>query len=158
MTSAFRIPSSSVSHCVCLVSPCPCDCRFSPIDEAEGPTCASCHDKGDPLWLPRPGLTPGDVQCPESYRDMAQALVFEKVERSVGRKAQREVFKRYGIPWNRRLEFDLDHLVPLSLGGTNAIENLWPHAYDSRHPPRMKVRQGGGGLSTMGCDPFGVGG
>jgi hypothetical protein len=40
-----------------------------------------------------------------------------------------EVFARYGIAWNEHGKYELDHLVPLELGGNSSIENLWPELW-----------------------------
>jgi hypothetical protein len=43
---------------------------------------------------------------------------------------ERHVFSLYQIPWRRRAEFKIDHLIPTELGGADSVENLWPqHRY-----------------------------
>src|SRR5262249_49951369 len=37
-----------------------------------------------------------------------------------------QAFNSYGIESNRRNQYQLDHLIPLALGGSNAIKNLFP--------------------------------
>ena len=39
---------------------------------------------------------------------------------------ERRVFRIYQIPWRRRSEFKVDHLIPSELGGADSIDNLWP--------------------------------
>ena len=39
---------------------------------------------------------------------------------------EKKVFARYHLPWSRRAEFKIDHLIPLELGGADTIDNLWP--------------------------------
>ena len=39
---------------------------------------------------------------------------------------ERHVFRIYHIPWRRRPEFKVDHLIPTELGGADSIDNLWP--------------------------------
>ena len=39
---------------------------------------------------------------------------------------ERRVFRIYQIPWRRRPEFKVDHLIPTELGGADSIDNLWP--------------------------------
>jgi hypothetical protein len=36
------------------------------------------------------------------------------------------VFAEYGVVSPRSGEYEVDHLIPLELGGSNAFENLWP--------------------------------
>jgi hypothetical protein len=38
-------------------------------------------------------------------------------------------FANYGISIRDRDVYEVDHLIPVSLGGTNDIENLWPQPY-----------------------------
>ena len=39
---------------------------------------------------------------------------------------EQKVFARYRLPWSRRAEFKIDHLIPIELGGADTIDNLWP--------------------------------
>lgn len=66
--------------------------------------------------LPDRKLTPGRI----ARKDKDRQGVTEEMER--------RVFSRYRIPWRRRLEFKVDHLIPLELGGADAVENLWPQS------------------------------
>jgi hypothetical protein len=65
-------------------------------------------------WVPNPKLTPGRIAA----RDKDRGGVTLKMEQ--------KVFARYRLPWSRRAEFKIDHLVPLELGGADTIDNLWP--------------------------------
>ena len=66
--------------------------------------------------LPDPALTPGKVARNGQDRN------------GVTEEMERKVFSRYHIPWRRRPEFKVDHLIPLELGGADAVENLWPQS------------------------------
>jgi hypothetical protein len=70
--------------------------------------------------LPNRKLTPGRI----ARKDKDRSGVTEEMER--------KVFSRYHIPWRRRLEFKLDHLIPLELGGADAVENLWPQSLTTK--------------------------
>jgi hypothetical protein len=74
---------------------------------------------GDAL-LPNPKLTPGKL----ARNDKDRAGVTEEMER--------KVFARYQIPWRRRPEFKVDHLIPTELGGADSIDNLWPQSLRTR--------------------------
>jgi hypothetical protein len=37
-----------------------------------------------------------------------------------------QVFATYGVDFGQHRNYELDHLVPLELGGSNAPSNLWP--------------------------------
>lgn len=70
--------------------------------------------------LPNPKLTPGRI----ARKDKDRNGVTEEMER--------RVFDRYHIPWRRRPEFKVDHLIPIELGGADVIENLWPQSRFAR--------------------------
>ena len=42
----------------------------------------------------------------------------------------KQVFAEHGIPWSARHAYELDHRVPLCLGGSNDPANLWPQPLD----------------------------
>ena len=66
--------------------------------------------------LPNRKLTPGKVARDDRDRE------------GVSEAMERRVFERYRIPWTRRAEFKVDHLIPLELGGADHIRNLWPQS------------------------------
>jgi hypothetical protein len=43
-----------------------------------------------------------------------------------------EVLLRYGLPTGQHPDYEIDHLVPLCLGGSDDFTNLWP-------PPRRSI-------------------
>lgn len=71
---------------------------------------------GQDALLPNPKLTPGRI----AKRDKDRGGVTLKMEQ--------KVFARYRLPWSRRAEFKIDHLIPLELGGADTIDNLWPQS------------------------------
>jgi hypothetical protein len=66
--------------------------------------------------VPNPKLTPGRVARTEKERS------------GVTLKLEQKVFARYRLPWGRRAEFKIDHLIPLELGGADTLDNLWPQS------------------------------
>jgi hypothetical protein len=74
---------------------------------------------GDDM-LPNAKLTPGKI----ARKDKDRNGITEEMER--------HVFDRYHIPWRRRAEFKVDHLIPIELGGADAIDNLWPQSLSTR--------------------------
>jgi hypothetical protein len=66
--------------------------------------------------LPSPKLTPGRT----AERDKDRSGVTVAMEQ--------KVFTRYRLPWKRRAEFKIDHLIPSELGGADAVDNLWPQS------------------------------
>ncbi|MGO8993579.1 MAG: HNH endonuclease signature motif containing protein [Polyangiaceae bacterium] len=81
--------------------------------------------------LPDPSCTPGavgttdrDVVCKQSTR----------ARRHVSEEVHRLAFAEYGIPYPQPAgAYEVDHLIPLALGGNNAIANLWPEPSEP-HP------------------------
>jgi hypothetical protein len=74
---------------------------------------------GDPM-LPDRKLTPGKIARRQADR------------KGVSESMERKIFARYGIPWTRRSEFKIDHLIPTELGGADDIDNLWPQSVNVR--------------------------
>jgi hypothetical protein len=64
--------------------------------------------------LPNPKLTPGKIAEHDKDRGGVTAAMEQKV------------LARYRIPWARRAEFKIDHLIPAEMGGADSVENLWP--------------------------------
>ena len=69
--------------------------------------------------MPDPTLTPGRVARNGQDRN------------GVTEEMERHVFSLYHIPWRRRPEFKVDHLIPTELGGADSIDNLWPQSLSS---------------------------
>lgn len=54
---------------------------------------------------------------------------FARERRHVDPELRRQVFAEYGIATPQpRGAYEVDHLIPLELGGDNSIANLWPEA------------------------------
>jgi hypothetical protein len=70
--------------------------------------------------LPDRKLTPGKIARKDKDR------------RGVTEEMERHIFDRYHIPWRRRMEFKVDHLIPVELGGADAVDNLWPQSLYTR--------------------------
>ncbi|MHB8375839.1 MAG: HNH endonuclease signature motif containing protein [Dehalococcoidia bacterium] len=75
--------------------------------------------------MPNPALTPGDViaavtaarVCTPGYARSARFVpASEKIA----------VYAAYGISAHAYGAYEVDHLVPLELGGSNDVKNLWP--------------------------------
>ena len=77
--------------------------------------------------LPDSACTPGaiftnatpDVICVSGYTRTVRNVPFSEKD---------QAYAEYGITYHTAGEFEIDHLVPLELGGTNDIANLWPEA------------------------------
>jgi hypothetical protein len=93
--------------------------------------------RSSPECLPNPALTPGSVVILDFAAIDLPGYALQW--RDVTQKAKEKVYRRYGIAPRERRRFDIDHLVPLSLGGSNDLRNLWPHPWDCPWNPRMKA-------------------
>ncbi len=51
---------------------------------------------------------------------------------------RQQVFAEYGIPYSEHTNYEVDHFIPLEIGGDNSIKNLWPE-YGSIPNPKDKV-------------------
>lgn len=75
-------------------------------------------------YLPDPKLTPGDTiavtkddVCGTRHRPLGDAIPI---------RVKSQVFARYGISTAGPSSYNIDHLIPVKLGGSNSIKNLWP--------------------------------
>ena len=74
-----------------------------------------------------------DSQCtPGTIMDVTAEQVcvkgYTKTARLVTEKTKREVYREYGIVTHSKGQYEVDHFIPLELGGSNDIGNLWPEA------------------------------
>jgi hypothetical protein len=49
--------------------------------------------------------------------------------RNVPEVVRQEVYREDGITYHGRGDYEVDHLIPLELGGSNSIKNLWPESH-----------------------------
>lgn len=50
--------------------------------------------------------------------------------RDVPESLKNKVYVKYGVLTRQPYEFEIDHIIPLSIGGSNDEQNLWPEAYN----------------------------
>ena len=80
--------------------------------------------------LPDPKLTPGDV-FDVTAEDICVPGYTKKV-RNVPQSLKEEVYREYGVTVHHRGDYEVDHAIPLELGGSNSKRNLWPQSYRTR--------------------------
>lgn len=73
--------------------------------------------------LPNKDLTGGSVRT--GNRDAACGHARENRGRMTAARRD-EVLKRYGLPAGTHSNYEIDHLIPLCLGGSDDPSNLWP--------------------------------
>lgn len=69
-----------------------------------------------------------EALVPNSKRTPGRVAKRDKDRGGVTLKMEQRVFARYHLPWSRRAEFKIDHLIPVELGGADTIDNLWPQS------------------------------
>jgi hypothetical protein len=78
---------------------------------------------------PDPVMTPGKL-CEHGVKRYAEGITY--CERDVDTKLKNKIINEYDqklgfhIRTMNRNDFKIDHFIPLSIGGSNSQENLWP--------------------------------
>jgi hypothetical protein len=93
---------------------------------------ADWHSPADPdyPYWPSSALTPGSIQ--ETRPSQFCQSGWAAAHRNVTSAQYRQVYAAYGIPYPQPTgTFELDHLIPLELGGANSNDNLWPEPRDT---------------------------
>jgi hypothetical protein len=89
----------------------------------------------DPL-MPDRRLTPGAVFADATVEQICApgyANVLNGGERNVPASVKKEVFNEYfGAVPGHPGDYEIDHLIPLELGGDNSLRNLWPQSYSTK--------------------------
>jgi hypothetical protein len=85
--------------------------------------------------MPNPALTPGVALAVSRARICVSG--YASSVRDVPELEKDAVYERYGVP-HVPYQHEVDHLVSLELGGSNAISNLWPEPYAGRWGARTK--------------------
>lgn len=79
-------------------------------------------------YIPDEKLTPGefcDRQDPDYLGD-AYPEKIAKCDRDVIYDTKKKVYELYNVKVSCRANYTIDHFIPLSIGGDNSIQNLWP--------------------------------
>lgn len=88
-------------------------------------------------FVPVPARTPGAVL------DVTAADVcisgYSRRVRNVPAAVKRQAYALYGLRTHESGEYEVDHLISLSLGGSNSIRNLWPQSFRT-HPWNAYVK------------------
>ena len=95
---------------------------------------------------PDPNKTGGSVE----YHTPVQVCGHSSEHRHFSNALRDEVLQRYGLPPGPHPDYEIDHLVPVCLGGGNDVSNLWPQPRRSIEPKwnaEAKDR-----LETVLCD------
>jgi hypothetical protein len=77
---------------------------------------------------PNKEITYGTL-CSKSDPDFKELRYPEQIpycNRNVDYNTKIKVYESYNIPLKEKDQYTIDHLIPLALGGSNSIHNLWP--------------------------------
>ncbi len=77
--------------------------------------------------LPDTACTPGAVLTTDTK--VMCVTGYTTTVRNVSISTKKKVFQEYGIPWSKRSNYEVDHLISLELGGSNNISNLFPESH-----------------------------
>jgi hypothetical protein len=79
--------------------------------------------------LPTPGVTPGWPVWSDDLDTVCNTYTYTR--RRTTSSMKEEAYSKYGINFHLPGQYQIDHLVPLCLGGADSQENLWPQSYDN---------------------------
>jgi hypothetical protein len=68
-------------------------------------------------------ITPGAVRTTDAFDVCSHGTA---QLRHMTRERSDEILAAYGLPGGRHEAFEIDHLIPLSIGGSDTDQNLWP--------------------------------
>jgi hypothetical protein len=86
--------------------------------------------------IPDPTLTPGTVETTDAAAICRPG--YAKAHRHVSTALRDRVFAAYGVPLSDGYHVELNHLVPLELGGANVAANRWPEPFSGPQNAREK--------------------
>jgi hypothetical protein len=127
--------SPASTNTASVTSPAPA--TQGPTSPPPAPTPAS-SPTGTLRWrgsvaLPDHRLTPGAVfRRATAYQVCTPG--WAGAHRDVPEEVRYSVFAEYGLPYGVHDAYEVDHLIPLELGGSNSIRNLWPQPEGGSRP------------------------
>jgi hypothetical protein len=85
--------------------------------------------------VPISHLTPGSFCTPDNpdFKEFRYEAQVPVCVRNVTTERKDEIMTRYGLPVGDRYKYEIDHCIPLSMGGSNFDDNLWPQPRDEQN-------------------------
>jgi hypothetical protein len=121
---------------LCHLSISNCDPRSSSRPKSE--RIDSSPSRFEPDSLPNAKLTPGDTL--DVNRDDICTAGYTKKIRKVPASVKCDIFESYNRIKVKDVCCEIDHLIPLELGGSNREKNLWPEPYQTQWNAKAKDR------------------
>jgi hypothetical protein len=85
-------------------------------------TCSAAHATEYTI-VPDPTLTPGAVRTADAADVCSHGT---SQLRHTTRERSDAIMAEYGLPGGRHPDYEIDHLIPLGIGGADSDANLWP--------------------------------
>jgi hypothetical protein len=100
------------------------------------PVSSASRAAGVPGDVPMPNraLTSGAIQSSDTAAICTPG--WAEAHRDVSSATEDGVAREYGL--SSHYGYEIDHLIPLELGGSNAVANLWPEPYNSPYGATQK--------------------
>lgn len=91
---------------------------------------------------PDKACTPGEI-IPGITADQICSPEYAKQEPRLPKRLKASIFAAYGISDDKASNYELDYLIPFSLGGSTEITNLWPQSIEPKpgYHERRRVTQ-----------------
>jgi hypothetical protein len=89
--------------------------------------------------LPDPSCTPG-ASLPSATVARICRPGYLKRAPNVEQSLKDDVYAEYAIASPQRGEYEIDHLIPLALGGAESIDNLWPEPANNPNSHGFRVK------------------
>ena len=142
--SSAPAPSSALNYPAPTTSPAAPSYPATTAPAAPAPTQAVSQPEPTPSpistlrWqanvaLPDPGITPG-AAFPGVTASQVCTPGWAEAHRDVPDEVGHQVFAEYGLSYAVHDSYEVDHLIPLELGGSNSIRNLWPQPQGGSNP------------------------
>ena len=85
--------------------------------------------------LPDPGFTPGMLCTPNdpNFSTFRYPEHIAYCNRNVPHEEKLAIAQEYGISTNDFASYEFDHYIPLAIGGSDDIKNIWPQPLSGAH-------------------------